>query len=447
MLTNLCLAIFCLLGLVSNVLAIPKISAVGSKFFTSDGKQFYIKGVAYQLTYQDPLVDTNQCQLDAALMKQLGANSIRVYHVDGGADHSGCMNAFADAGIYLWVDMDSFSTYITIDNQTSWTQQKFDSYKAIMDNFQQFDNTAGFFVGNEVLNVVANAPSAPYVLTAVADLKSYQNAKGYRKIPIGYSATDTTVLRPMLQNYLVCRKNESERVDFYSLNSYEWCGSQSSYTISGYNLLQRYADGYPAPIFLSEDGCNTVPPRTFDDQSAIFGPQMSGTWSGAIIYEWIQETNDYGLVNYGPFAGKGVNEGTSVVDGFSRQGTPTPISPDFSNLQAQWATLSPTGVALSAYASSASGLTQPACPTPTPTGWNIDPNAPLPTIGQAVVSSSGSTTSNTASATSATGSASATGRASAAGKTNLNPLSAGENSFMGMLIALLTVGVAAICWL
>lgn len=47
-------------------------------------------------------------------MKQLGANSIRVYHVDAGADHSGCMNAFADAGIYLWVDMDSFNTYITI---------------------------------------------------------------------------------------------------------------------------------------------------------------------------------------------------------------------------------------------------------------------------------------------------------------------------------------------
>jgi hypothetical protein len=129
---------------------------------------------------------------------------------------------------------------------------------------------------------------------------------------------------------------------------------------------------------------------------------------------------------------------------FSRQGTPTPISPDFSNLQAQWATLSPTGVASSAYASSASGLTQPACPTPTPTGWNVDPNAPLPAIGQTVASSGirgGNTTSNTASA------ASATSSASAAGKMNLNPLSAGESSFMGMLIALLTVGVAAICWL
>jgi hypothetical protein len=71
-------------------------------------------GVAYQLTDQDPLVDTNQCTLDAALMKQLGANTIRVYHVDATADHSGCMQAFADAGIYLVLDLDSFKTYIDL---------------------------------------------------------------------------------------------------------------------------------------------------------------------------------------------------------------------------------------------------------------------------------------------------------------------------------------------
>jgi Glucanosyltransferase len=47
-------------------------------------------------------------------MKDLGANSIRVYHVDPLADHKGCMQAFADAGIYLFVDLDSFHTYIRL---------------------------------------------------------------------------------------------------------------------------------------------------------------------------------------------------------------------------------------------------------------------------------------------------------------------------------------------
>lgn len=45
-------------------------------------------------------------------MKDLGANTIRVYHVDPTADHSGCMNAFSDAGIYVFVDLDTFSTVI-----------------------------------------------------------------------------------------------------------------------------------------------------------------------------------------------------------------------------------------------------------------------------------------------------------------------------------------------
>lgn len=47
-------------------------------------------------------------------MKELGANAIRVYHVDPFADHTGCMKAFADAGIYLFVDLDSFQTYIKL---------------------------------------------------------------------------------------------------------------------------------------------------------------------------------------------------------------------------------------------------------------------------------------------------------------------------------------------
>lgn len=117
----------------SAVNAIPTIEVKGSKFFTSDGDQFYVKGkhlpcstpsttlvfyylpqheesqldstnltyttgIAYQLVPDDPLIDATQCGLDASLMKTLGTNSIRVYHVDPEGDHKDCMKAFADAG-------------------------------------------------------------------------------------------------------------------------------------------------------------------------------------------------------------------------------------------------------------------------------------------------------------------------------------------------------------
>ena len=67
-------------------------------------------GIAYQRSPHDPLLDADQCELDASLMKELGANAIRVYHVDETADHEACMEIFADKGIYLFVDLDDFYT-------------------------------------------------------------------------------------------------------------------------------------------------------------------------------------------------------------------------------------------------------------------------------------------------------------------------------------------------
>lgn len=124
-------AILTLLATVASTTSLPQISAVGSKFFTKDGDQFFIKGcaakdlhintrklidvgnrIAYQLVSTDPLLDEEQCKRDAASMQKLGANTIRVYHVDPTGDHDGCMSAFEDAGIYLFVDLDTFDTQI-----------------------------------------------------------------------------------------------------------------------------------------------------------------------------------------------------------------------------------------------------------------------------------------------------------------------------------------------
>ncbi|KAL8690257.1 MAG: hypothetical protein Q9218_004254 [Villophora microphyllina] len=408
-----------------NVLAAtPVISAVGSKFFTADGNQFYIKGIAYQLISTDPLIDTEQCKRDATQMQDLGANAIRVYHVDPTADHKGCMSAFADAGIYLFVDLDDFPTQI----------QPLSAFSAVLDEFQKYDNTAGVFVGNEVLTTAEVSNAAPYVKAAIRDMKAYRDSKSYRKVPIGYSAADVPGLRPMLQNYLACGDNDAERADFYSLNVYEWCGV-STYDGSGYSQLEKNATGYNIPIFISETGCHIPRPRTFADQSAIFGPDMSDTWSGAIVYEWIQEANDYGLVNYGPMVDPKVS--TDALDGYPRSGMPTTQSPDYGNLKSQWATLSPTGVKLSAYSTSAK-ITPPACPTSTAGGWIVNGNAPLPSVGQTLASAataSGANPSSTGSATKATPSPTGGGTLS------------GGREIAGMAVGLLTVMMGFVIWL
>jgi hypothetical protein len=140
-----------------------------------------------------------------------------------------------------------------------------------MDNFARFDNTLGFFVGNEVVNDMTVSDVAPYVKAAALDLKSYRDSKGYRQIPVGYSGADVTALSPYLQNYLACG---SDSIDFFGQNQYSWC-DPSSFTTSGYNIVYANAYGYPVPIFFSETGCNLNPPRLFKDQAAVFGPQMN----------------------------------------------------------------------------------------------------------------------------------------------------------------------------
>lgn len=298
-------------------------------------------------------------------MALIGTNSIRVYHVDPSASHDGCMSAFADKGIYVWLDLDTFTTQIQQTDPT-WNETQLGYFTGVMDEFIKYDNLAGFWVGNEVINTADGSIAAPYVKAATADMKSYMASKNYRTVPIGYSAADIAQLRPELQNYLACGDDYSQSIDFYGLNAYEWCG-EATYETSGYSNLQAMAEGYSIPIFFSETGCNVVPPRTFEDQAAIFGPSMIDTWSGSIIYEWVQETNDYGLVTY--------------PNGQIYSGAPIPIQPDFDNLAGQWKDINPSGVVEDSYSPSFSA---PACPGPT-NGWLIKGNVPLPTLGSGAV--------------------------------------------------------------
>ncbi len=352
-------------------------------------------GVAYQLTNDDPLVDTDQCALDAKLMADLGANTIRVYHVDPTANHDGCMKAFADVGIYLFLDLDTDNTAFQ-QAEPYWNQTQSTAFEAVLDTFQSYDNLAGVFVANEALTFLNGSDLAPFIKAAIRDVKTYRQSKNYRDIPVGYSGADIPALRPMLQDYLACGPDPSQAADFFSLNVYEWCG-KSSFDGSGYNQLVANASNLQIPIFITETGCNKPEPRYFDDMDSILGKDMDNSWSGAIVYEWIEEMNNYGMCERTPFAihdhansaqglisyGPTTNsDNPTALDGFPRSGTPSPVSPDYSNLKSHWATLNPTGVSLSAYTTSASNLKPIACPSSTPDGWIVNPTASLPSLGQ-----------------------------------------------------------------
>jgi hypothetical protein len=153
---------------------------------------------------------------------------------------------------------------------------------------------------------------------------------------------------------------------------------------------------------------------------------MNEQWSGAFVYEWIEEANNYGLVSYGSSVAATVT-GSNIQDGFTRSGSPTRVLPDFTNLQSQWATLTPAGVASSAYALST--ITPPACPSSTAGGWLVNGDVALPSVGETQqVSSLASVTATTISTPSGTGSAAsatATKKGGASGGKELAGMSAG----------------------
>lgn len=259
-----------------------------------------------------------------------------------------------------------------------WNQTQHDRYAEVMDAFHNYNNVLGFFVGNEIIARANQSQAAPFIKSATRDMKAYRDKKGYRKIPIGYSAADIAELRPMLQNYLTCGGREADNVDFFALNSYEWC-DPTDYRTSGYANLQKDAENFPVPIFFSETGCNVPGPRLFEDQNAIFGPEMVNDWSGSLVYEWIEEANHYGLISYGPKL-EPTATGKNIEGGFTRAGTPTPVSPDFYNLKSRWDTITPTGVHLNDY--QPTDISTRECPPSTDGGWLVNGNVAIPTLGQ-----------------------------------------------------------------
>lgn len=288
---------------------IAPIEIIGKKFYNSrNGEQFFFKGVAYQPTiaaeswnseilnsedrFIDPLAEPSICKRDLPYLQKLNVNTLRVYSIDTAKNHDICMEALANSGIYVLIDLSEPDSSIKRD-QPSWDIELIERYRSVVDVMQKYPNVLGFFAGNEVTNDETNTDASPFVKAAIRDVKDYIRMKNYREIPVGYSSNDDAATRDSLAQYFACGSDTA--ADFYGINMYEWCG-YSSYEVSGYKERTSEFANYPIPVFFSEFGCNTVRPRPFTEVRAIFGPEMSQVWSGGLVYMYFEEENQYGLV-------------------------------------------------------------------------------------------------------------------------------------------------------
>ena len=248
--------------------------------------------------YSDPLSDEASCKRDIPIIAKAGTKTIRVYQVNPDKDHSACMRMLSDAGIYVVADLSEPSQSINrADPQ--WTVDLFDRYKAVIDSIAKYDNTIGFFAGNEVTNNASNTDASAFVKAAIRDSKQYikELGKDQRWLGVGYAANDDSHIRVAAAHYFNCGPQEST-LDFWGYNLYSWCG-ENTLSGSGYDKQVEFFSNYSVPVFLAEYGCN-VPDgaegRLFQDTTALYSDDMSKVFSGGIAYMYYQEENDYGLV-------------------------------------------------------------------------------------------------------------------------------------------------------
>jgi hypothetical protein len=342
--------------------------------FNSTGKPFWIKGVDYQpggssvfKAGSDPLSNANDCARDIYLFQQLGINTIRVYSVDPTVNHDECMTLLASAGIYLILDVNTPIDGQHLNNQEPWTTytpQYLQHIFSVIEVFSGYDNTLAFLAGNEVIFDTTSAKTSPnYVKAVVRDMKGYLTNHVARNIPVGYSNADDLRFRTSLAAYLQC--GNVGYIDFFGVNSYQWCGKQT-FQSAGYDQLVDAYQNYSLPVFFTEYGCNKSPPRLFEEVGAMFSDQMTGVFSGGLAYEYTQETNDFGLVK------------------ISSSGDAQTIA-DYKTLQGQF---SKVDVDTLAIPSSAKNNTRPTtCPAEgDPVYDNITANLTLPTtLGQDMI--------------------------------------------------------------
>lgn len=189
--------------------------------FFAGSTRFYVRGIDYQpggsSGNSDPLADETTCKRDIAEFVKLGVNTIRVYMTDNSLNHDTCMNALADAGIYVILDANNPLYSINRYNPApSYNDKYLQSVFATVDEFAKYDNTLAFFSGNEVINEFANSTlSARYVKATTRDMRQYIKDRKYRAIPVGYSAADVSQNRMQMAHYMNCGTDD-ERSDFFA---------------------------------------------------------------------------------------------------------------------------------------------------------------------------------------------------------------------------------------
>jgi 1,3-beta-glucanosyltransferase GAS1 len=301
-------------------------------------------------------------------MRDAGINTIRVGALLPDRDHDGCMEVFANRGIYVWIEgLYITSPQFTVYQEDGWVIKVFDHIATIIDEFAVHNNTLAIAAPTEVAESLnSTRPIFTYTKAAIRDMKKYMSERGYRQIPIAFSSDNETPDQPAVADYLECGEPENA-LEVLGLDTTKtvYCSQTSRITELYEPLFDQFRDT-SIPIIFTDVGCFfNQTSDTWVNIDSILGPTLSSVFSGAFASRW---------TSWDPDA-----SGYMLVDYSSKEdlGKPEPLS-QWGKLSSAYAEATPLLVAEASYTPSNEA---PNCPIPDGGWWSIEPDAVLPTVG------------------------------------------------------------------
>mmetsp|Transcript_98855 Transcript_98855/g.250894 ORF Transcript_98855/g.250894 Transcript_98855/m.250894 type:complete len:628 (-) Transcript_98855:294-2177(-) len=300
-------------------------------------------GNAVKTSYTaDVISDSNEQRWteDLKAIANMGANTIRLFNIDAGQDHTKFMTAAASYGIYVIIPLNSkdygflpafpspscYTMNMTFEvaNSDGSTRPYGNvgvnvlSYgKQIVKQFSQYDNLLFFTVNNEfAMNDKEGFAGFQCVKALTRDIHQYQRscAASMRRVPLIYSDYDMGPPdRAVVARYLTCAlDSEDDAIDAYGLNVYSYCekaypgdGKADNFEYSPYKDIKKDFKDFSVPVLFTEFGCvegdflSFCPykgGRTWPDVKLFFNEELGEILSGAIAYTWEMDFEERGMV-------------------------------------------------------------------------------------------------------------------------------------------------------
>ena len=246
-------------------------------------------------TPQDALADGMICARDAPLLAKLGINTIVSIDFNTFSDHSACMRAFENAGIYV---IAIFSLRIDlayrVDQKVAFSVDYtlYDRFIKLVDGLSIHHNLIGFMMdlNDHRSDWIARLPLSKAL---IRDVKEYIGRHGRRKFPVGAYGNNPGK-STLIPDIMACGGSQIG-ADFFAFDlpldpAVEGLLRCANSSTAYEDLAKQYQDS-SFPVLVTYT-CPANRSHSFQEVQYIYSEAGAASFAGAIADDWFPNKNE-----------------------------------------------------------------------------------------------------------------------------------------------------------